>query len=88
MIKREFQIVNRLGMHARASALFVKTTSKFKSEVNVTKGAIEVNGKSIMGIMVLAAAQGSNISISVDGEDEIEAMDKISELITSGFNEE
>ena len=88
MIKREFQIVNKLGMHARASALFVKTTSRFNSEVKVTKGSIEVNGKSIMGIMMLVAAHGSNISIVVEGEDEIEAMNKISELVTSGFNEE
>ena len=59
MLQKEFEIVNKLGLHARASALFVKTASKFTSDVRLAREAVEVNGKSIMGIMMLAAAKGS-----------------------------
>ncbi|HIJ97136.1 MAG TPA: HPr family phosphocarrier protein [Desulfuromonadales bacterium] len=88
MLQKEFLIVNKLGLHARASALFVKTASRFASEVRLSREGIEVNGKSIMGIMMLAAAKGSIVSLSVDGADETEAMQTIGELIENGFGEE
>lgn len=88
MLQKEFLIVNKLGLHARASALFVKTASRFASEVRLSREGIEVNGKSIMGIMMLAAAKGSIVSLSVDGTDETEAMQTIGELIENGFGEE
>jgi phosphocarrier protein len=88
MIMQEFTIPNKLGLHARASALLVKTASRFSSEVKVEREDIEVNGKSIMGIMMLAAAKGSVIRVRVEGDDEEEAMRVIGELITDGFGEE
>lgn len=88
MLVREFTIVNKLGLHARASALLVKTTSRFNSEIKIEREGVEVNGKSIMGIMMLAAAMGTVISVKVDGEDEAEAMAALEEIITNGFGEE
>lgn len=88
MLKQEFLIINRLGLHARASALFVKTASRFDAEVRLAKEGIEVNGKSIMGIMMLAASKGTTVSLSVEGADEAEALQAIGELITNGFGEE
>jgi phosphocarrier protein len=88
MLQKDFLIVNKLGLHARASALFVKTASRFGSEIKLTREGIEVNGKSIMGIMMLAAAKGSIVSLKVDGTDEGEAMQTIGELIENGFGEE
>lgn len=88
MQSNEFQIVNKLGLHARASALFVKTASQFKSDVKLKKEAVEVNGKSIMGIMMLAAAKGTIVTLTTDGIDEQEALQSIGELIKNGFGEE
>ncbi|HPX61606.1 MAG TPA: HPr family phosphocarrier protein [Deltaproteobacteria bacterium] len=88
MLAKDFQIVNKLGLHARASALFVKTASRFGSEVKLVKEGIEVNGKSIMGIMMLAASKGSMVQLVVEGSDEAEAMDVIGELIINGFGED
>jgi len=88
MLRNDFLIVNKLGLHARASALFVKTASRFTSEVKLAKEGVEVNGKSIMGIMMLAASKGTTVSLSVSGDDELEAMQTIGELITNGFGEE
>lgn len=88
MLERQFTIVNKLGLHARASALFVKTATQFKSDVKVDREGIEVNGKSIMGIMMLAAAKGSVISLKVAGDDENEAFKALGELIENGFGEE
>jgi len=87
MEKREFIIVNRLGLHARAAAQFVQTANRFRSEVLVEKEGLEVNGKSIMGILMLAAPQGSKISVGVEGEDAELAMDAIGKLINDGFGE-
>lgn len=81
-------IVNRLGLHARASALFVKTANQFVSEVKLVRDGIEVNGKSIMGVMMLAASQGTRVNLILDGVDEQEAMKALSELINNGFGEE
>jgi len=88
MQQQEFEIVNKLGLHARASALFVKTASKFQSEVKLARESVEVNGKSIMGIMMLAASKGTKIRLTVEGPDEAEAMQTIGALIVDGFGEE
>lgn len=88
MLEQEFTIVNKLGLHARASALLVKTASRFHSEVRLEREGVEVNGKSIMGIMMLAAAKGTVIHLKVEGEDEQEAMSVLGELITNGFGED
>ncbi|NVN89888.1 MAG: HPr family phosphocarrier protein [Desulfuromonadales bacterium] len=88
MLQNEFVIINKLGLHARASALFVKTASRFSSDVKLAKEGVEVNGKSIMGIMMLAASKGVTVRLVVDGEDEVEAMQAIGELIINGFGEE
>jgi len=88
MIQQDFLIINKLGLHARASALFVKTASRFTSEIKLNREGVEVNGKSIMGIMMLAASKGNTVRLTVNGDDEVEAMRVIGELITNGFGEE
>lgn len=87
-MQQEFEIVNKLGLHARASALFVKTASRFQSEVKLAREGVEVNGKSIMGIMMLAAAKGTIVRLTVEGPDETEAFQVIGDLIKDGFGEE
>jgi phosphocarrier protein len=88
MLTNDFLIINKLGLHARASALFVKTASRFAAEVRLSKEGVEVNGKSIMGIMMLAASKGTTVTLSAEGADEAEAMQSIGDLITNGFGEE
>lgn len=88
MQQQEFEIVNKLGLHARASALFVKTASKFQAEVKLARESVEVNGKSIMGIMMLAASKGTMVRLTIEGPDEDEAMQAIGALIKDGFGEE
>ncbi len=88
MLQKELLIVNKLGLHARASALFVKTSSRFGSDIKLAREGVEVNGKSIMGIMMLAASKGSSVRLTVEGADESEAFQTISELIANGFGEE
>ena len=88
MQNRNFTIVNRLGLHARAAAQLVQTANQFSSEINLVKGDIEVNGKSIMGILLLAAPQGTEIAVVVEGDDEQQAMDVIAKLIEAGFGED
>ena len=88
MLEREFTIKNRLGLHARAAAQLVQTANKFKAEVTLIKDDVEVNGKSIMGILLLAAPQGTDISVLVSGADEEQAMDVIAQLIEDGFGED
>jgi phosphocarrier protein len=88
MLKKDYLIINKLGLHARASALFVKTASRFSAEVKLAKEGVEVNGKSIMGIMMLAASKGTTVSLTVDGTDEVEALQTIGDLIINGFGEE
>jgi len=85
---KEFRIRNRLGLHARAAAQLVQTTNQFKSEITVRKDDLEVNGKSIMGLLMLAAPQGSTIYVSADGADEADAMTAIGKLIDDGFGED
>jgi phosphocarrier protein HPr len=88
MIKASVKIVNRLGLHARPSAMLVTVAAKYKCEVFVSKGDLRVNGKSIMGVMMLAAEQGSELLIEVDGPDEDAALTEIRQVIESGFGEE
>ena len=88
MLKVEVQVVNRLGLHARPSARLTATASKFKSEVWLSKGSRRINAKSIMGVMMLAAARGSTLLIEADGVDEHEAVEALRQLIASGFGEE
>jgi len=85
---RELTIQNKLGLHARASALFVQTANRFKSEVYVEKDGQKVNGKSIMGVMMLAAAKGSKIRIEVKGPDSAEALDQLASLVDNKFEED
>ncbi len=87
MVSIEVRVVNKLGMHARAAARFVKEASNFESEVWVSKGKSRVNGKSIMGILTLAAAKGDDIQIEADGADASQAARALGDLVTSGFGE-
>ena len=80
-------IVNKLGLHARPSAQLVSVTSRFASEVFITKDGLRVNAKSIMGVMMLAAENGSELTIEVDGPDEDAAMEAILAVIASGFSD-
>jgi phosphocarrier protein len=80
--------VNRLGLHARAAAQLVQTANRFLSDVTVEKNGEEVNGKSIMGLLMLAAPQGSLINVTVSGEDAEEAIKVIGTLINDGFGED
>ena len=82
------KILNSLGLHARPSAQFVQIASQFKSDVYLSKNDREVNGKSIMGVMTLAAEMGSLLTIKIDGHDEKNAMEALVNLINSKFNEE
>ncbi|SHI77844.1 phosphocarrier protein [Malonomonas rubra DSM 5091] len=88
MLSRKFIIVNRLGLHARAAAQLVQTANQFSSEVTLQKEDVEVNGKSIMGILLLAAPKGTEISVVVEGADEERAMTLIADLIEDGFGED
>lgn len=83
-----FMIKNRLGLHARAAAMFVKTAARFKSDVLVEKDGMEVNGKSIMGLLMLACPLGSKIVLKVAGDDEETAFQELGGLVNDGFNEE
>ena len=87
MIRREVEIVNKLGLHARAAARFVNVASGFAAEILVRRDGTEVNGKSIMGVMMLAAARGTRLELVADGPDEQEAIDRLAELIANRFDE-
>ncbi|MDO4249169.1 MAG: HPr family phosphocarrier protein [Neisseria sp.] len=87
MLKQEVEIINKLGLHARASSKFTQTASGFTCEVWVTRKDKRVNGKSIMGLMMLAASKGSTIELETDGVDEAEAMQALLALINDYFGE-
>ncbi len=87
-LNRTFQIKNKLGMHARAATAFVQTANRFECDVVVRKGKLEVNGKSIMGVLQLAAARGQSIDVHVDGPDGQQALDALEDLISNLFGEE
>ena len=88
MIERETEIVNRLGLHARAAAKLVHATGGFQSRVTIVKDGEEVDAKSILGLLLLAAAQGSQVTIRCEGQDEEEALRAITQLIANRFDEE
>lgn len=85
---KEIMIINKLGLHARAAAKFVKVASNFQCEINVYAGHKEVSGKSIMGVMMLAAGKGSTIEIKTTGPDEDAAMEALEKLINDKFGED
>jgi phosphocarrier protein len=84
---REVEIVNRAGMHARPAAEFVKTAGRFSADITVEKDGLEVNGKSIMGVLMLAAEQGSRLHLSASGADAAEALEALGDLVGRGFEE-
>ncbi len=85
--ERTFLIVNALGLHARAAAQLVQAANRFRSEIHVEKDGSTVNGKSIMGVLTLAAAKGSTITVSCDGDDAEHAMAALAKVIENGFGE-
>ena len=87
MVSIELVISNKLGLHARAAGKFVEAAFQFTSEIWLTKGKNRVNGKSIMGILTLAAANGDTVTVEIDGPDEEAALEKLKELVLSGFGE-
>jgi phosphocarrier protein HPr len=87
LIEKEIEIKNKLGLHARAAAKLVHTAARFKSDIKIRKGDEEVDGKSILGILLLAAGRGSVITVKANGEDENEAVAAIEELIGRKFDE-
>jgi len=88
VIIKKVKILNKMGLHARPAAQFVKIASKYKSDVYLSKNNREINGKSIMGVMMLAAEMGSELEIKVDGDDEQMVIDELVSLINNKFDEE
>lgn len=88
MLEEKLILVNKLGLHARAATKLVKLASQFESDIQVKRKHNEVNAKSIMGVMLLAASKGSQIDLIVDGVDEVTAFAQLKDLINSGFGEE
>jgi phosphocarrier protein len=87
LISRDIEIKNKLGLHARAAAKLVHTAARFQADIKIRKGDEEVDGKSILGILLLAAGRGSAITVKADGADEQQALDAIQELIDRKFDE-
>lgn len=88
MLNKEITIINKLGLHARAAAKFVNLASQFESEIALTRDDRRVNGKSIMGVMMLAAAKGTTLELSISGNDETEALEQLEGLVEQRFGEE
>jgi phosphocarrier protein len=87
LVQADVRIVNRAGMHARPAAEFVKLAGRFESEITVSKDGLEVNGKSIMGVLMLAAEQGSTLTLVARGSDASEALSALADLVGRGFEE-
>ena len=87
MIQREVRVVNRLGLHARAAARFVHAANRFRARVTLSRDGRAMDGKSILGILLLAASQGTRLVVSADGEDEAPAVEALVALIDGGFGE-
>jgi phosphocarrier protein HPr len=88
MLQREVEIINRLGLHARASARLTQVAARYKANVWLGRNGRRVNAKSIMGVMMLAAAKGSTVMVETDGPDEEQAMDAVTRLIAGRFDED
>lgn len=88
MVSRTVTIVNQLGLHARASAKFVQLASRFEAQITVSRGHQTMDGKSIMGVLLLAAARGTPLTIAADGRDETAAVLALTALVESGFGED
>lgn len=88
MISRDYKISNKLGLHARPSAQLTQTAARFNSNIHISRNGRRVNAKSIMGVMMLAAGQGSVVTVDAEGDDAQEALAAIGELIAAGFGEE
>jgi phosphocarrier protein len=88
VIRREIVIRNRLGLHARAAARFVHTAGRFRSRVTAGRGGRVMDGKSILGILLLAASRGTTVELTAEGPDEEEAMTALAALVEGGFGEE
>jgi phosphocarrier protein len=88
MLQREVEIINRLGLHARASARLTQVAARYKANVWLGRNGRRVNAKSIMGVMMLAAAKGSTVVVETDGPDEEQAMDAVTRLIAGRFDED
>lgn len=86
--QREVEVVNRLGLHARAAARFAAVASEYQADIHVRRGDREINGKSIMGLMMLAAARGASLSIRCDGEDAEPALERLCALVEARFEEQ
>jgi phosphocarrier protein len=85
--ERRFVIVNTLGLHARAAAQLVQVANRFRSEIHVEKDGMQVNGKSIMGVLMLAAEHGSRLRLTAEGTDAVDAVDALTDLVDRGFEE-
>jgi phosphocarrier protein len=88
LTERSLKIVNKLGLHARAASRFVHLANKFQSRITVNKGNARVDGKSILGLLTLAASKGTTLELLADGEDEIAALDALEELVRTRFGED
>lgn len=87
MPEREVEVINKLGLHARAAAKFVKVASEFNSDIHLARDGRAVNGKSIMGVMMLAAARGTRLTVRASGPDESEALEQLDKLFQERFGE-
>ena len=88
MISKHLTVSNKLGLHARAAAKLVALASNFASEISLQKDSRKINGKSIMGVMMLAASKNTVVQVEIDGEDELQAMTEIENLFSNLFDEE
>jgi phosphocarrier protein len=88
LTRRDVRITNRLGLHARAAARFVHTANRFRARISAVRDGRTMDGKSILGILLLAASQGSTLTLEADGEDEREALEALVRLVEGGFGEE
>lgn len=88
MVRRELEIKNKLGLHARAAAKFVRCAGSFESQLTIVRGGMRVDGKSIMGVLLLAAPQGTALEVIVEGADEEAAMAAVAELVATKFGED
>jgi phosphocarrier protein HPr len=88
LIRRDVRITNRLGLHARAAARFVHTANRFRARISAVRDGRTMDGKSILGMLLLAASQGSTLTLEADGDDEVEALEALVRLVEGGFGEE